>query len=252
MSTIAEQLQELAQIKEEIRQAIINKGVTVSSDAAFSTYATAISQISGGGEELAALIDRSIEEVVIPNGVTSIGNYAFSYCSRLVSVTIPNSVTSIGNGAFVSTGKMHLTIPSSVTSLTGNVFQSSQIIEATIHANITSLPNNIFWLSGLQYVDLPSTLTQIGTQAFQQIGKLATIICRATTPPTVSSNTFGTSASNCAGYQLASGKVLYVPYGCKSAYEAATSTTWVSVLLNPSICNFSIAELNADGTKPNS
>ena len=36
----------------------------------------------------------------IPNSVTSIGNYAFSYCTGLTSVTIPNSVTSIENGAF--------------------------------------------------------------------------------------------------------------------------------------------------------
>ena len=36
----------------------------------------------------------------IPNGVTSIGNYAFRYCSGLTSVKIGNSVTSIGNYAF--------------------------------------------------------------------------------------------------------------------------------------------------------
>jgi hypothetical protein len=32
--------------------------------------------------------------------VTSIGNYAFWYCSGLTAITIPNSVTSIGNNAF--------------------------------------------------------------------------------------------------------------------------------------------------------
>jgi len=39
---------------------------------------------------------------VIPNSVTSIGDWAFSYCSGLTSVTIPNSVTSIGGGAFAN------------------------------------------------------------------------------------------------------------------------------------------------------
>ena len=43
---------------------------------------------------------KNIKEVVIENGVTSIGNRAFEDCSGLTSVTIPNSVTSIGVGAF--------------------------------------------------------------------------------------------------------------------------------------------------------
>ena len=42
----------------------------------------------------------SIKSVTIGSGVTTIGNYAFYYCSSLASVTIPDSVTSIGGGAF--------------------------------------------------------------------------------------------------------------------------------------------------------
>ena len=40
------------------------------------------------------------QSTIIPNSVTSIGNYAFAWCPSLTSVTIPNSVTSIGNYAF--------------------------------------------------------------------------------------------------------------------------------------------------------
>ena len=50
-----------------------------------------------------SLIDaegNEIKEFVIPEDVTSIGNYAFSKCSGLTSVTIPESVTSIGSSAF--------------------------------------------------------------------------------------------------------------------------------------------------------
>ena len=44
--------------------------------------------------------NTEITDLVIPNGVTSIGKYAFYCCSSLTSVTIPNSVTSIASETF--------------------------------------------------------------------------------------------------------------------------------------------------------
>ena len=67
--------------------------------------------------------DVEVKDLVIPNGVTSIGSYAFSNCSGLTSVTIPNSVTSIGRGAFEGcSGLTSITIPNSVTSIGGEAF----------------------------------------------------------------------------------------------------------------------------------
>ena len=62
--------------------------------------------------------------ITIPNSVTSIGEYAFSGCSGLISVTIPNSVTSIGSSAFLDcTGLVSVTVfnPTPVV-ITQNVF----------------------------------------------------------------------------------------------------------------------------------
>ena len=65
----------------------------------------------------------NIQSVVINDGVTSIGQYAFSLCRGLASVTIPNSVTYIGYGAFFNcTGLASVTIPNSVTSIRGSAF----------------------------------------------------------------------------------------------------------------------------------
>ena len=59
-----------------------------------------------------------VTDLVIPNSVTSIGDYTFEYCTSLTSVTIPNGVTSIGNRAFIyCSGLSSVTIPSSVTSI---------------------------------------------------------------------------------------------------------------------------------------
>ena len=58
------------------------------------------------------------KNTVIPNSVTSIGDFAFVYCTGLTSVTIPNSVTSIGRFAFsYCAGLTSVTIPNSVTSI---------------------------------------------------------------------------------------------------------------------------------------
>ncbi len=45
-------------------------------------------------------------DVVIPNGVTGIGDFVFSYCSSLTSIGIPEGVTSIGDGAFMWCGSL--------------------------------------------------------------------------------------------------------------------------------------------------
>ena len=60
----------------------------------------------------------TIKNVIIENGVTNIGNYAFYNCSNLTSVTIPESVTSIGNYAFYSCSSLTaISIPNSATSI---------------------------------------------------------------------------------------------------------------------------------------
>ena len=50
-------------------------------------------------------------DVVIPNGVTSIGEQVFEDCSSLTSVTIPEGVTSIGNWAFDSCPRLTIHVP---------------------------------------------------------------------------------------------------------------------------------------------
>jgi hypothetical protein len=62
-------------------------------------------------------------DVTIPDGVTSIGNYAFSGCGSLTSVAIPDSMTSIGDGVFYFCSSLtSVTIPDGVTSIGRQAF----------------------------------------------------------------------------------------------------------------------------------
>ena len=111
----------------------------------------------------------SIKKVIIENGVTSIGDFAFNNCRGLTSVTIPNSVTSIGEGAFNHCrGLTSVTIPNSVTSIGNAAFgDCSGLTSVTIPNSVTSIGDNAFaGCSGLTSVNIPNSVTSIGDSAF--------------------------------------------------------------------------------------
>lgn len=73
---------------------------------------------------------------IIPQGITSIGNAAFSDCSSLTSVTIPDSVTSIGDYAFSTCNSLtSVTIPDSVTSIGQDAFKDCPNLTLTVPRN---------------------------------------------------------------------------------------------------------------------
>ncbi len=120
----------------------------------------------------------AITNVVIGDGVTSIGNFAFSQCTTLTSVTIPDSVTSIGSDAFQDCWVLGaVTIPSSVTSIGSNAFYMCQnLTSITIPSGVTSIGNQAFYgCYDLTTVTIPSSVTTIGNNAFAGCTDLETV-----------------------------------------------------------------------------
>ena len=141
--------------------------------------------------------NTEITKLVIPDDVTSIGNYAFYNCSGLTSVTIPNSVTSIGSSAFQNcSGLTSVSIPNSVSSIGNFVFRGcSGLTSVSIPNSVTSIGSYAFSsCSGLTSITIPNSVTSIGSSAFYNCSGLTSV----TIPNSVTS--IGSSAfDGCSG-----------------------------------------------------
>ena len=133
-----------------------------------------------------------IKKVVIKDGVTNIGKYAFYECTNLTSVEMPNSVTSIGRYAFYGcSGLTSVEIPNSVTSIALQAFCNC---------------------SGLTSVTIPNSVTSIGPWAFHTCTSLTSITFKGSTPPTFGNGVFGSVDKSIP---------VYVPANSGEAYKNA-------------------------------
>ncbi len=123
--------------------------------------------------------DKSnLVKILLPENLTSIGNYAFDGCSSLTSITIPNSVTSIGEHTFSWCRSLtSITIPNSVTSIGNHVFRyCSSLTSITIPNSVTSIGKYAFRdCSSLTSITIPNSVTSIGNYAFEYCKSLTSI-----------------------------------------------------------------------------
>lgn len=123
-------------------------------------------------------LNKDIKEIVIGDGVTSIGDCAFLGCSSLTSIEIPDGVTSIGMSVFDSCSSLtSIEIPVGVTSLKDFVFYGcSSLTSITMPEGLTSIGGGAFQsCSSLTSIAIPAGVTSIGYSAFESCSSLTSI-----------------------------------------------------------------------------
>ena len=245
--SISSQLLILNQTKENIKASISLKGVSVT-DEAFAEYPDKVRLIPNGGgiyeSNIILYVEAKQENVVIPAGTETIGDYAF-YClypravmSNLKTVSMPNTVTAIGRSAFnwntglsainlstalASIGNyaffhchslQSIAFPSSMRTIGNESFEyCSSLSSVTFSEGLTSIGSGAFMeCPSLTSVTIPSTVTYIGTSAFSaRSSSMTEFTCLATVPPTIDASALYLT-NNCP---------IYVPDNSVLAYQVA-------------------------------
>ena len=144
--------------------------------------------------------NSNVKKVVIEDGVTSIGNYAFRGCSSLTNITIPDSVTSIGMEVFLGCNSLtSITIPNGITSIGDDMFSNCwSLTSITIPDSVTSIGMYAFSeCSSLTSITIPKSVTSIGNSAFRSCNNLTVYLENGST---LTSNDLGVDESKIVSY----------------------------------------------------
>ncbi len=126
-------------------------------------------------------IGKTETSYIIPDGVTSVGDYEFSLCESLTSITIPDSVTSIGYSAFEGcTSLMSIIIPDSVTYIDAYAFNyCPSLAKVIIGDGVTSIDYTTFYnCENITSVTIGKSVTSIEEGAFYDCDSLTKVYFR--------------------------------------------------------------------------
>ena len=167
-----------------------------------------------------------IKKVIIKDGVTNIGENAFSHYTALTSVEIPNSVTSIGESAFfLCTSLTSVTIGNSLMRIGNRAFENcSALLSVELPNSVTSIG---YWAFescfSLTSITIPNSVTSIGNNAFNNCVNLKSFTFKGSTPPELEINSIFTTGRKIP---------VYVPANSIEVYKDALGDNY-DVQANP-------------------
>lgn len=170
--TSPETMEETGSCGEQLTWTLNGGTLIISGTGGMSDYRSGQSPWYGSREE--------ITDVVIEEGVTNIGAYAFASCTNMNSVIIStNSMTQIGAYAFYNcNGLNNITIPDGVTKIGAYAFNNcTELVSVTLPDSVASIDEYAFsYCSRLTDFKIPSTVTDISYGMFYSCNRLENIV----------------------------------------------------------------------------
>ena len=159
-------------------------------------------------------VSNNIKYIVLPEGLTSIGEWAFYLCASVTSISIPEGVSSIGVRAFCNCSSLtSISIPNSVTSIGERAFYSCyNLASVTLSTNLSKIDKYLFGqCRTLTAITIPNNVTAIENGAFSGCSSLDSVSIEATNPPVLSGSSTFSSSPTC-----------YIPCGTLAAYQSSS------------------------------
>ena len=271
-NTISDELNRLIQAKADIKSALEEKGLTIGDSSTLDEFPGLIQEMEVGGnsQDTSALIDlieRDIQELVIPEGTTKIGAYglagigdisisypstlntigpcAFAY-SNIKNFTIPSSVKVLNTSAFSYSNFSYIDIPNTLQTIDVQAFAYSNCTGATWPTNYNSIGYNMFYQGKLKKFMIPNNVTNLGNGIFSGCPLEDVIIGSGITNiPTSCFYNFSAKLNNVtllsttpptvgnSGLSVKSTTQFYVPSVSIDSYKTAIWFTNVSTRIHP-------------------
>lgn len=184
---------------------------------------------------------KTLQKIILPDNLETIGSNAFAYCSNLKDITFPKTLATIEYHTFYQCGLSEVTLPDKLkdigdaafyecynlkkvnfpeklVSIGNSAFRQCNLSEVAFPDSLKTIGSNAFrYCQQLQKVTFPEKLETIGTHAFNDCFRLHTATLKGKTAPVISDNTFNYT------------KVFYVPEGAAQIYKEATN--WSNLVI---------------------
>ena len=150
-----------------------------------------------------AFYNKGPKEIVLPDTVTTLNRYSFSYCKGLEKVTLGKGITNIPQYAFNQCSDLkEIVFSNTLKTIEDYAFQYCDgLTEISLPEGVESLGKKVFGLcKNLEKVILPSTLKTMGDEVFYVNNKIAEVVLNSTTLPTIGTKILSNANKDCKIY----------------------------------------------------